>query len=67
MAAPYVKYSEKRPARIFAVDSTGKRWRLPRGDLKRVYRVLDAHEREAQATPQKTPSPRARTRATATA
>jgi hypothetical protein len=42
--APFVGFLDKRPSYIVAIDSAGKKWPLKRGELKRIYAVLQAHE-----------------------
>lgn len=39
--AEYLRLLERRPTRIYALDSTGKKWPLRKKDLVAVYRVLD--------------------------
>jgi hypothetical protein len=48
VCAPYVGFLEKRPTRIVAVDSMGRKWPLRSRDLKRIYRVLEDHEKASQ-------------------
>jgi hypothetical protein len=39
--APYAGFMKKHPTRIYAVDSTGKHWRLPKKDLTAIYKVFE--------------------------
>lgn len=39
--APYASFMKKRPSRVFAVDSTGKKWPLAKRDLDKIYRTFD--------------------------
>jgi hypothetical protein len=39
--ASFVQFLEKRPTRIFARDSTGKKWSLSKKDLRAMYELLE--------------------------
>jgi hypothetical protein len=50
--ALYVAFSEKQPTKVYAVDSTGKKWPLPKKELAKIYETLKSfRDSEARAKP----------------
>jgi hypothetical protein len=49
--APYrnLQFFEKHPTRIFAVDSTNKKWPLPKKELAKVYDVFEVFRQSGEA------------------